>query len=233
MFELTEADHTQMFIEPVEKPAFEVQGVLYFLDGHYLFTYPSSSGNVSKFVTAPDLAAAFSQTEQDTGWFTSGVVRAGHHAKGDWFVYTASEQTVDVILDAQSSEVFKVAIPRTVLLGIDRVYYLWALKGKYFLPNEVAYHAPFPNIYQNGKICWGQNTPPQASGKSIREAWELFFKAPFNADLSANKSRSHSGDVRDTLRKLAETKARAYPKDDLIFAGAMIGSLVEAILKEG
>jgi hypothetical protein len=214
----------------VETPPFTTNGILYFLDGHYLFRYPKDGAMVSKFVTAADVAAAFSRSEQDTGWLPAGVVRTGSNVKGPWFVYSAPEQKREIWID--QDEQITVPIPRTVLLGIGGTYYLWALAGKHFNAIELAYRAPFPNIYPNGKICWGTNTPPAANAQTAREVWDLFFKSPFNGDLATTKSISHPNDVRAKLRELAGT--RNYPLKDLVDIDhrRTIGSLVDQMLKE-
>src|SRR5271157_5947161 len=102
-----------------EDPTIPVNGMLYFLDGQYLFRYRGEHGMESKFVTAIDLAAAFSQSEQDTGWLTAGVVRCGSSSKGRWFVYSAPAQKIEISISGASGiEEIKVPFPRTVLFGL-------------------------------------------------------------------------------------------------------------------
>ena len=62
-------------------PEFNAEAELYFLPGgHYLFRRRSAAGVTSKFVTAPDVAAAFTGQEMDSGWLPPGVMRIGRHA---------------------------------------------------------------------------------------------------------------------------------------------------------
>jgi hypothetical protein len=58
----------------------QAEAALYFLpQGHYLFCWQEEAGLTgSKFVTVDDLAAAFSNSERDTGWLAPGIVRAGY-----------------------------------------------------------------------------------------------------------------------------------------------------------
>lgn len=206
-------------------PDFPVHGTLYFLDGHYLFRYNDGNKVSSKFVTAADLAAAFSHTEQDTGWLDAGIVRVGSNPQGTWFCYSAPAQKVEISLTNERP--LTVPIPRTVLLGIDNGWYLWALKEKYFQLSAQAYKAPFPNVHPDGKICWGQNTAPKADPNKAREVWALFFSSPFNGDLADHKSNARPEDVRAVMRGLAEEKARTYPLNDLVSAGMQIGKLID------
>jgi hypothetical protein len=215
---------------PPAAPPFPTQGVLYFLDGQYLFCYPTQAGgHASKFVTAKDVAAAFARVEEDSGWLPAGVVRCGNSARGRWFAYTAPAQKVEIAL---GDEHLTVPIPRTVLLVMGDQHYLWALWEKYFFPEAAAYHAPFPNVYPGGKICWGQNTPPAFEVSEARQTWEKFFATPFNQDLAEGKSREH-GSAIEMLRRLADGKRRTYPGDDLVEAGGSIGSKIKYVLEGG
>lgn len=173
------------------------------------------------------MAAAFSQTEQDTGWLPAGIVRAGHCAHGFWFVYSAPEQKINIQIGEGA---LTIPIPRTVLMGIGSKYYLWALKGKHFNPDDMAFRAPFPNVYPDGLICWGQNTQPAATAEKARAIWNLFFETPFNGDLSTEKSVSNPRDVRLTLQEMG--KKNAFPQADLKPAGGSIGTFINQILEK-
>jgi PRTRC genetic system protein B len=212
-------------LAPQPAPGPQIQAMLYFLDGHYLFRWWDKEKVTSKFVTANDLAAAFSHSEQDSGWLAPGIVRVGSSARGSWYVYSAPAQKVNISLS--ETETLTIPIPRTVMLGIDKDYYIWAMIEKYFEPKAAAYYAPFPNVYREGKICWGKNNPPKADSKSARGAWELFFGSLFNGDLANQKSKQHPADVRETLRGLAEVKVKAYPHNDLVHTNRAIGQLIE------
>ncbi len=221
----------QKALYPVDDPAFPVIATLYFIEGHYLFRYMEKSGLKTKFLTPGDLAAAFSQNESDSGWLPAGLVRCGDSAQGPWFVYSAPAQKMNMILDTTGKEEITAPIPRTVLLGIGNTYYLWALKSRYFDPGERFYHAPFPNIHMDGRICWGTNTPKPASPMAARSVWEMFFYTPFNQDLTNGKSNEYQADVRAQLRNLAKKNARTYPAIDLVESGRSIGFEIENLIR--
>jgi hypothetical protein len=207
-------------------PAFPVLATLYFLDGHYLYKYTDGRGVAhAKFVTAPDLAAAFSGAEQDSGWLPAGVVRAGHGPRGPWFVYSAPAQKVALQIEGEAQPL-QVPIPRTVLLGVGQTYYLWALAAKVFGPDAAACKAPFPNVYSDGRICWGTNLPPAADPQKARQAWELFFATPFNRHLVDGKSLATPQDVLLELRTLASVGAHHYLAQDLVTTHRTITQLV-------
>lgn len=211
----------------IPKPEYKVDAALYFLDGQYLFK--SFAGKTSaKFVTAKDVAAAFDGREEDTGWLAPGVVRCGHNAGGDWYVYSTPPQTVLINLDeGEGISTLQIPIPRLVLAAIGGQYYLWALADKAFSPEAKAYKAPFPNVHDGGKICWGNNQTPKISLAKARDPWKLFFEAPFNAHLVQGKSEEYIYDVRRMLRRLADRNARRYPVSDLVDLRDSIGRLVE------
>jgi len=219
-------------IEYIPRPQFKVLASLYFLDGgHYLFRYTEDDREASKFVTSVDVAAAFSMKEIDTGWLPAGIVRCGQNAGGPWFVYSTPAQKVKITLEkyAMSGANLPLIVPapRLVLIGSGNSYRLAAMHGKHFEHDNLAYHVPFPNVYPDGRICWGTNTPPEARPENARKVWELFFASPFNADLAGKKSHAHLKDVRDQLLELDRKGARSYPVNDLISMNISIERMVE------
>ncbi|NMC84309.1 MAG: hypothetical protein GYA58_03385 [Anaerolineaceae bacterium] len=219
-----------MVIDPasIRPPEFKVNGILYFLEGHFLFRYPDGDGMSSKFVTVADVMAAIHHVEIDSGWFAAGTVRTGRNANGLWYVYSPPAQNATIIIDGES---LLVPLPRTVLLGTGLNYYVWALHSKHFDPGERAYKAPFPNVNDNGSVCWGSNTPGEASPGKARQVWELFFASPFNDHLVNGKSKKCEKDIRSQLRSLAGT--HTYPANDLVplANGFTIGRVIDSLLE--
>jgi hypothetical protein len=216
-------------VEPklAQAPAFDVEAELLFLkSGDYVFR-SHERGKTAKFVTARDVAAAFTQKEDDSGWMPAGVVRSGFLAKGPMFVYSAPAQMVQVTLVNLRPEPFVIEIPapRTVLLGVGRTYWLWAVKSKIFEADADAFHAPFPNVYGDGKVCWGDTQPPEADAGKSRKIWELFFSTAFNDHLANGKSTTENSDVRRVLVRLAEEGKKKYPEEDLVRHGFTVNGL--------
>lgn len=229
MIDLSETVQFPMIALPVA-PQFDYMAALYFLSSGDLLYKDSKT---SKFITVLDAAAAFTQKDIDTDWFPAGVVRCGACAAGRWFVYSAPPQKVTLALSASpgAPENLAVPLPRTVLLGVGQSYYIWAAKTKFFDPDADAFHAPFPNVYESGAICWGQNNPAQADAQHARKIWDLFFNSVFNQDLSADKSKK-MGSACSLLRLLHDQKADKFPIADLKPVNKSIRSLVENILEQ-
>jgi len=221
-------------LSPVVDPPFNYLAALYFLDsGHLLYRRPLSGGGYqSKFVSLVDAAAAFTQKDIDTGWLPAGVVRWGTCSEGEYFVYSAPAQKVTLAMTKAGDDPqdLTVPIPRTVLLGVGATYYLWAVQTKVFDPNADAFHAPFPNVYDDGHICWGQNRPGPAAPMSARKVWELFFGSLFNQDLAAGKSQKLDNAC-TLLRTLHGQKAGKFPNADLVPVNKSIRLLIEHILE--
>jgi len=215
-------------IQPFHDGGIQADAALYFLpQGHYLFRWREESGlSGSKFVTADDLQAAFTLSERDTGWLLPGIVRAGYGQNGDWFALHAPPQKITIqLLDVGN---LTIPVPALVLAGTGRSYYLWAL-AEPFSPQAGVYDAPFPNVHDGGKICWGNNMPPQASLVNAHLAWKLFFESPFNSHLVQGKTRRHSDDVRKLLVKL-EGKQK-FPLRELAASRGTLASNIERLFK--
>jgi PRTRC genetic system protein B len=222
-------------IPPEEK--FDYLAALYFLeDGHYLFRYRGGHSTVeSKFVTAADVKAAFSHAETDSGWIDPGIVRCGYGPQGNWFVQFLPMQRIEITLAGISW--MAVPVPPLVLYGYGRTYGLFALKSKHFSPGAQVFAAPFPNVNaRDGKICWGNNTPPEANTNTSQQAWKLFLEAPFTEHTIEGKSKKYPADIRPMLKELAEKSAGAYPLGDLVLVRNYrntVESLLHDILKGG
>jgi hypothetical protein len=207
-------------------PEYKVRGSLHFIDtGELLFV--NSQPHQAKFVTAQDVASAFSGIEQDTGWMPAGVVRTGHNARGAFFVYSAPPQQVKISFTGEHT-LFTIPIPRLILVGVDHVYYIFASKKAHFDPMEAAYKAPFPNVNTDGRICWGSVSPPEALPSNARQAWDAFFATQFNADLSSGKSLSETDNVCRLLSIL--DGQRKFPTDDLVKESYSISDTIHGIL---
>lgn len=197
-----------------------VMAALYCLiSGDFLFYYRTkddpNSPWVSKFLTMPDVAAAWTQVEWETGWVPNGIMRKGRCPLGNFYVYYKPPLRIKLTLTDDLAGVWDIPIPATVLVGVGDSHYLWALKGKEFHPNANVCAAPFPNIYDDGRICWGANTAPDVNEHVAEETWKLFFQTPFNNHLVGNKCKPYPEDVRQLLVGLAKQKARVFPINSL------------------
>lgn len=204
-----------------------VSAALYFIDqGHYLFKYKKDAGQVvSKNLREPEVLAAFTRSGTDSGWLQDGIMRAGNSSRGNWFVYAVEPTKVEIQIG--QGEPITVPIPATVLVGIGHTFHLFALAARQFHIGAEVFAAPFPNVYPDGRICWGQNAAPKADAGNARSVWELFFRAPFNGDLAQGKSTKFKDDIRKQYALLAGKKN--YPVKTLVSLRVDISRQIEKL----
>jgi len=208
-------------------PPYAMGSLTFLRGGDFLWQYRKEiteyQGRVSRvlegasFLTIKDVQNSLGGADIDTGWIEPGVIRCGYCAEGDWFVYHADAQEKTLQIRMENGKVRKLTlpIPSTVMIGVGRRYYLFAVQGE-LSANSLLADAPFPNIHDSGLICWGQNGVPKAHHRFAGMAWNLFFDSLFNGDLANGKSKKHEGDVRKMLAEVARQKPERYPVDDLV-----------------
>jgi hypothetical protein len=189
------------------------------MPGQYILNHINERGwERMRGVSPALLRKAFSAEAVDSGWLSPGVCRWGSRPEGDWMVkfYPASAHTLDL---GEQHRTATVVLPSIVFGGIGNVYYVWATKTRTFSPHDRIFVVPLPNVYHDGRICFGNNTPPTLSWgewDGIDTAWNLFVESPFNGDLAQQKSRAHPVDVREQLSAVDQRKRQRYPLSDLI-----------------
>lgn len=182
---------------------------LEFFDGQILFrsTSTNGSGEKLKFLNPAAVAAAFQRAPIDSGWLPLGVIRCGHTALGDFAVLSVAAQKTRVEIEGRT-RALEVHLPAFVFLGIGPAFYVWATVEKEVTPQARLYVAPLPNVFSDGRICWGQNKPPRASAATIADTWKLFITSPFSDHAANNKARGYDRDVRPLLVSLARAKKK-------------------------
>jgi PRTRC genetic system protein B len=204
---------------------------LVLLGGVYLLLWQHTDQTIHSKVVAPAaVKAAFSQEEVDSGWM-SGVRRWGSGKAGEWAVLyqpPARHQLLLVDQKHPQGELVTVALPGLVWYGCGRDYRLFTIQEDELAPGCALYHAPLPNVYSNGHLCWGNLTPPVASAATLGEALGLFLTSAFTDHLAQGKSIKEKSNVLIQLRRLARRRRRRYPVDDLVPLG---GTLDQAIGK--
>ena len=221
----------QAMLTPPPHPGYPVEAELQFLPaGHFLYRRYTKDGIATKFVTAADAAAAFTGAEMDTGWMPIGIVRSGSCKRGIYAVYTAPPQIVSITLTTSGDpKIINIPIPATILVGVKTTYYIAVLPDGEFSPKAITAYAPFPNVYQDGTICWGaKNTPKPARPGNMPDVWKKFFDVPFTSELATGKSKRFGDDVRERL--IALNGKRKYPLADLILTGNTVRHWVKNIL---
>lgn len=194
-----------------------------------LFVHRGDGSLRSKFVRPHDVARAYSNTQFDTGNIPEGVRRFGYGAHGMWVVYVQPARMVDMIF--REDDPIHVPIPATLLVGVGKSYRIFAIDNpRSDLGKVKVFHAPFDNVYEDGRICWGSNpVPAVSSAETAPLVWELFFRAPFT-----HRNDNHQGHATTTSElyaKLARSKAKRF-RGKLRPANISIQSLINSFDKE-
>jgi len=168
----------------------------------------------SKLISAQDARRAFANIDDDTGWLPEGVVRTGRNSRGSWVVYVAPPGRIRITTD--QGEALHIPIPMSLFLGWGRRYYLYALACKKFDPSATVYRAPFPNVYENGRVCWGSHKVPEVTPTNIRKTWRLFFGTTFNNHIASGKTVTYEDNALDLLRELSAGETKTFPADELV-----------------
>lgn len=123
---------------------------------------------------------------------------------------------------------YTIPCPPLVWAGHGSDYRVWALgQSSYPQREQPLYDPPFPNSYRHGSICWGDvEARPQASPKTLLKVFGLFIESYFNLHVANNKSVAYPVSVLARWQQLVESKAKAYPLDDLMPAERSLGWLV-------
>jgi PRTRC genetic system protein B len=196
----------------------QYEAALLFTRGQYVLYYHSGVELICKGLSAQTLRAAFVEEPVDSGWLPEGVVRWGSGPAGTFMVKYIPPGKQHLHLSTQNpAEPLIIApmLPALVFAGVQSTYYVWALSTISCDPQAPLCHAPLPNVYPDGHICFGSNRPPMVSWETLDEAWRLFLDSPFNADMVQGKSQAFPGDVRRQLAAVASSEVSHYPQDDL------------------
>ena len=103
----------------------------------------------------------------DSGWIKPGLVRFGNCEQGAWLVYFYRPSRWLIGLPGEK---FLVPTPALMLFSVGREHRLFAIKSTEFDITAPLFHAPFPNIHSDGKICWGKNPAPETDHLSRNSA---------------------------------------------------------------
>ena len=180
--------------------------------GMYRFKDLRPGEEQDKYVAAPVVAAAFTQTEHDSGWLPNNVLRTGYCASGQFYVYFIPKGTHKItLIHNEKPKILHVPLPSFVMVGAGNTHRLAALKEKDFSLDAEVFLPPLPNVWDQNGICWGSNSPPKVCAENAEATWRLFITSPFNNHLSENKIKGFKS-VCDFLLKLNEKQRFPYSK---------------------
>ncbi len=208
----------------------KAESALLFLDGQLYFRHKDEDGQTSvKAVAHKDVRAAFSQMEIDSGWLHPAIRRIGENARGPWYISIWEPETHTLNLGQEVGEI-KAPLPLMLFAGFGNIHYVWALPKQEIAADTRLLYAPLPNVYEDGHICWGQNSPPLAEPGNAEKIWRLFLSAEFNSSLVSGKSKAQDNDVRRQLINCAGLAS--YPTEDLVPSRNPLGWWVDGRIAE-
>lgn len=118
-------------------------------------------------------------------------------------------------------------LPGFVFAGVGDRWLIWAVKAYPGAESERLFHAPLPNVFNDGHICMGNVAFPPRSVQTIREAAQLFFASEFNSDLAAGKVTA-TKPLRAWLAEIAG--AEEFPLDALLPTPQVIGEVMTGVV---
>ncbi|MBK6588050.1 MAG: hypothetical protein IPG22_07130 [Acidobacteria bacterium] len=217
---------------PLQVPV-DASAALYFLPGQYLFADLKESSVSLKALSSDQVARAFRRVYTDTGWLGKRVLRYREAPEGNAILSyePAAIRKITIAFSEKGLVEISVPLPPLILLGKGREYYLWASASSHISANTNLAVAPLPNV-GSGKICFGKNEVPETHPSALSEVWRLIFDTPFNADNASERCLSEPQDVRELLLKLADDKAKKFPKSELLLSSTTIDDAWETIVEQ-
>jgi PRTRC genetic system protein B len=159
----------------------------------------------------------------DTGLLSDNTLLVRQEGVKKIVVEYRPPQKTGLYLDG-SETALRVPLPALLLIRVTAEdkkpqYGVYAVKKRPVKLDEPLFHAPLPNVFSSGNICWGtvqRVTDTALQSTTLAEDWAVLFGSRFNDHGVGGKSKSHSSDIRQMLIALEKRKARAYPKSDLL-----------------
>lgn len=128
-----------------------------------------------------------------------------------------------LFLDGAESAL-RVPLPGMVMIratSADRTpnYAVFAVKSRPLTLDIPLFHAPLPNVFGSGAVCWG--TVPRVADSALQSAslnsdWAMLLGSAFGDHAVSGKSKAEPRDIRKRLIELEAKGARTYPKRDLV-----------------
>jgi PRTRC genetic system protein B len=210
----------------------DAEAALYFIGGQYLLHARDGRAEMIKFLSPGLVKKAFTGASVDSGWLSTETVRYGTCSQGDYVInyYPPSRRRLLIASDdGQALSALTVPLPGLVFAGLDRRWFIWAVRARRFTPDLELFQAPLPNT-DSALICFGENPDPEVRKHGASTAWELFISSPFNEHNANGKSRKYSQNILLQLSSLHERKAARYPLRDLVSVRSTINQEVNRLI---
>lgn len=194
----------------------------------------TEAGTTEYPVSAEDIAAALaSNVTFNTGLLTPNTICVLSEGAQRTVVEYRSPQKTALWLEGSEDPV-RVPLPgllliRSITAGRDPDYRLYAVAERPATFDVPLYHAPLPNVYADGRICWGtvaRPGPEALAGNDLAGDWAQLFGTHFGNHMVHGKSRSYDHDIRRLYLDLEKRRARVYLKREMIPAKRTLASVL-------
>lgn len=159
----------------------------------------------------------------DTGLLNGNTLLVRQDGVKKTVVEYRPPQKTGLFLDG-SKTALRVPLPGLVLIRVTTdhqlpQYGVFAVKRRPATMDCPLFHAPLPNVFGSGAICWGtvQRVDNAALYRaSLADDWALLLGSSFGDHAVSGKSQREREDIRKLLIQLEANHARRYPTGDLI-----------------
>ena len=180
-------------------------------------------------VDLDSVAELLGKTTISTGILPPNTLGQGRKNGEPWILRYVPAGKRNLHLGDSGAAIENVPHPPLIWFGCGTKYKLWALNTReYPTQHTILFNAPFPNVYEDGGICWGSTgTPLPVTHQAMDTMLNRFFDSGFNLHVGNQRSRQYAGNVIDMWAALRRKKAKGYPLDDLIACSMKLSEVVE------
>lgn len=202
-----------------------------------LMERPTPQGRTAYLVDPQQIALQLATTLR----FETGILT-------DKTLYVAQEGVQKIVVEyrpRQKTALFlegldhPVIIPLPPLLLFRRTtsdarpeYRLFAVKKRPSDGQAALFHAPLPNLYEDGRVCWGtvqQLDTAQLQQTSLTDDWKMLLGTRFGTHNAMNRSQRYPANICQQYLALEAAKARFYPVSDLVPARRTLEQVIEGL----
>ena len=185
-------------------------------------------------VDPEQIATALAATmEFTTGFIPDDIIYHKQVGTKQIVVGYRKQQKTGLWLDG-SDDPIRIPLPHMILIRTttgesNPDYKVFACAKRPESLTDELYHAPLPNIFGGGGICWGTvSRGTSFKSMSLANDWESLLGSSFGNHATSGKSKKHRGDIRKMLLELNENqRRRVYPRTDLISAKTTLAELLD------
>jgi hypothetical protein len=166
----------------------------------------------------------------DTGFLAGNTLLIRQDGMKKTVVEYRPPQKTGIFLDG-SEAALRVPLPGLVMIRVTTEgkapqYGVYAVKRRPENLDILLFHAPIPNVFGSGAICWGtvQRVEDAAlRGSTLAADWTMLLGSSFGDHAVGGKSKRQPHDIRKLLIELEGKKATRYLTGDLIQVKKTLG----------